>query len=497
MEGKWAIHSGCANVPQSGSRSACTTEVETKSAGVALPSLSEDGVRDRGQADNKTDDGDDDGDDDNDGDDDSDHQAGDDGEQEDRFEDGGVIASSDHGGEGRGGEALDGRLGLTTSSDCEELKCLLCSESFAEADQLTVHMQAHSADMTHRCDVCRAAFLLPDVLRLHSKTHPHGRRRSRVNCAAAFPSISKRECRGRMGPSHAESELPAKEASKVEPEHSRSKAEKTHITEEEDGKKNSDQDALKPQLEEAGVYEGDTDVEPDPGPALRSSKHARQTTKTEHQPPSRQSFTCRENKKMKPGEGLLQQEQEQAPDADQWKKMEQQTDGDADVWCGCQHCGQSFRSLDALVTHSRSHYSRRPLHCKTCTKAFPSSGLLDAHRCRGAKRQTVLASQCEQCHVEFSTAAGLARHARTHAKKPRGCRSKKQPSKKVPSDRVCRPSHVCDVCSATCSTAQKLRQHKRAEHKEQRKFSCGLCGKELCNMQTLTAHERTHTGKNN
>ena len=486
VEKKPAVLSSNANVPESFpgkgcdigrknltsdfglTRSSGMNKVKTKTTR-SVPSFTEDDTRD--QSDNNDDDTD------------RDH---DDGKQEDRSGNAGT-AGSDHS-EETGGAMLNGQPG-SMSLDSEELKCLLCSESFTEADQLTVHMQAHSADMAHRCDVCGAAFLLPDVLQQHKKMHPHQKRQTKVSSVTVSPSISKQEQHGRRDPSHAEPELPEEEANSAEPEQSCSKTDKADNAE---NKRKPDKGALNSQDEEAGMYDEDTDTELDRdlGMGLRSKE---QCPEVGQQPPSGQSSAMGGNDESR-SESPLQTKQVSV--TEQRKKAEQQTasDSDLDKWCGCQHCGQSFCSLNTLVTHARSHFSQVKLHCRTCSKTFHSSSLLEAHPCPGAKHKMVHLKQCGQCHREFSTAAGLARHMRTHTKTLRA-RKSKRPAKKVQSEGVCQLGHICDVCFTMCSTAGSLRQHKRMKHEERRKFQCGHCGKELCNMQTLTTHERTHTGK--
>ena len=460
-------------------RSSGTNKVKTKKAGSSLtPSFTEESV---GYRSDENDDG-------------CGHD--DDGKQEDGFGNAGA-ASSNHGG-AKVEEMLNGQP-TSMGSDPEELKCLLCSESFTEADQLTVHMQAHSADMAHRCGTCGATFLLPDVLQLHEKMHAHQQRGSRVCCTPASPGTSKKEeHRREIDPPHTESALLAYEANGADPERCCTCSKTDKKADSAGNKHESDKEASRSPDKEAGICDGgNADMEPDPGHCMHC-KHKQQSPEVGPQPPSGQPSACR-GKDQSCRDGATGNGRISITDQQQNLERQQTTNGsDLDSFCGCQHCGKSFHSLDALVTHARSHYHSQllQLHRGTSSKTFPSSTLPQAHQHPNTKRETACLRRCEQCGREFSTAASLVQHMRAHMKKRRGSKSRTPPKKAV-SDRASnvRAGHVCDVCCTTCPTAQSLRQHKRVEHKEQRKFQCGHCGKELCNMQTLTTHERTHTGK--
>ena len=467
-----ALTSDCSQARSSG-----TNKVKTKKAGSSLtPSFAEASV---GYRSDENDDG-------------CGHD--DDGEQEDGFGDAGA-ASSDHGG-AKVEEMLNGQP-MSMGSDPEELKCLLCSESFTEADQLTVHMQAHSADMAHRCGTCGATFLLPDVLQLHEKMHAHQQRGSKVCCTPVSPGASKKEeHHGEIDPPHTESALLVYEANGASLQRCCTCSKTDKKADSAGNKCASDKEASRSPDEEAGICGGGSaDMEPDPGPRSHC-KHKQQSPEVGPQPLSGQPSAHR-GQDQSGGEGATWNGH-----VDHQKDLEQQQTtggGDLDSRCGCQHCGESFHSLDALVMHARSHYHRQllQLHRRNSSKTFPSSALPQARQHPDTKHKTECLRRCEQCSREFSTAASLVQHTRAHMKKRRGPKSR-TPSKKAASDRACdtRAGHVCDVCCTVCPTAQSLRQHKRVEHKEQRKFQCGHCGKELCNLQTLTTHERTHTGKN-
>ena len=156
-------------------------------------------------------------------------------------------------------------------------------------------------------------------------------------------------------------------------------------------------------------------------------------------------------------------------------------------------CSKSFKTLEMLVAHQRTHrcstcnkwYTRMPdlqLHershyvkCKVCERGFQYEYLLTRHMKTHFR--------CAVCTNSFNSEDDLARHMKSHA---------------LTLD-YNREHTKCTVgdCEEEFEEALQLHDHMRHEHKESyvpRKI-CRFCEKQFMCTRHVLVHERTHTGE--
>ena len=108
--------------------------------------------------------------------------------------------------------------------------------------------------------------------------------------------------------------------------------------------------------------------------------------------------------------------------------------------------------------------------CDKCDKKYVS---IDSLRDHIQVAHENIKFSCSLCQMSFSTRLGLKfHHVQFHSTDKR---------------------HECKVCGVRKGNESKLRRHELSHLGGQ--FQCSFCPKKLYDQDTLTAHERQHTGE--
>ena len=147
----------------------------------------------------------------------------------------------------------------------------------------------------------------------------------------------------------------------------------------------------------------------------------------------------------------------------------------------CQDCGKGFARAWALKNHTTEHTKESPYACKYCSVRFKK---LD-QRLMHYKRQHPQHSQdrkyeCPHCGQCYHTIRNLDVHMRKQ--------HKEEPNK----------PWQCTLCEMNFPHLLEYRNHCKKEHEEEEKrFSCGICGKSFYRKGNLQAHLETHVETKN
>ena len=141
----------------------------------------------------------------------------------------------------------------------------------------------------------------------------------------------------------------------------------------------------------------------------------------------------------------------------------------------CDKCGKIFTKRKSLSEHKKSHLRIEGndslyYYCDKCDRKYVSSHALKVHV------QSVhenIKFNCLICKMTFNTELKLKGHnAQIHSTDKR---------------------YECKVCGIRKDTEVQVRVHERIH--EEYQFQCSFCPKKLRSQDTLTAHERQHTGE--
>ncbi|XP_055595094.1 zinc finger protein 135-like isoform X2 [Uranotaenia lowii] len=136
----------------------------------------------------------------------------------------------------------------------------------------------------------------------------------------------------------------------------------------------------------------------------------------------------------------------------------------------CPECNKSFRSVEYLARHRRTHSGERPFQCEICGKNFSTMSYLVIHRRRHTSERPYKCPH-EECPKAFVDSRALQEHSRSVHSKIR-----------VP----------CETCSKTYSSVSNLIVHRRI-HSGVHPFECDTCGRSFAQKNALKYHVKQHS----
>lgn len=137
----------------------------------------------------------------------------------------------------------------------------------------------------------------------------------------------------------------------------------------------------------------------------------------------------------------------------------------------CEICSKGF-ATNQLTVHLCSHSADRPYCCamEGCNGSFSTSAYLKLHV--NSVHLKIRPFVCEICSKSFATNQKLIRHSRSHSEERR---------------------FQCEVngCTKVFASVSNLHIHLLV-HADERKFICKICGKSFKQPSGLTGHKQTH-----
>ena len=118
----------------------------------------------------------------------------------------------------------------------------------------------------------------------------------------------------------------------------------------------------------------------------------------------------------------------------------------------CQYCGKIFQSTWNHKRHEGTHTGFKPFICGICGKAFSQNKNMKAHERIHTNEQPFA---CEKCDKRFNELRNLRDHMWVHT------------GEKLFS---------CETCQKKFSQRRGLMAHIDSVHKDNRRFSCEMCG---------------------
>lgn len=186
--------------------------------------------------------------------------------------------------------------------------------------------------------------------------------------------------------------------------------------------------------------------------------------------------------------------------ADQLKAKPVDLLKNSDGTFSCPTCNKTFASRSATFRHYRNHTGEHPYVCSFCQKSFASKASVDTHQLRAHNLNPESALSCSECGKLFIRRSALEVHLKIHSPhKPFHC----EHCGKSFTQKVSRDIHVakhtgkydyqCTICQKAFASQAKLNSHSFV-HKAPR-FTCELCGHGFVRRDTLTVHQRSHSGE--
>lgn len=155
----------------------------------------------------------------------------------------------------------------------------------------------------------------------------------------------------------------------------------------------------------------------------------------------------------------------------------------------CSECGHVFTRRHHYDDHVRTHTGERPFACTHdgCDKRFSRANGLTRHQ---ETHRNAATFQCPHCSSTFSRQD----HWKRHGKQQHGM-TDDDPifQAALESTKAQRRQLVCDVCQATFTRPDILRNH-MASHSDERPFKCTVsgCGHDFKLRQERTKHLSNH-----
>ena len=188
----------------------------------------------------------------------------------------------------------------------------------------------------------------------------------------------------------------------------------------------------------------------------------------------------------------------------------------------CSICGKSFPNGKNISRHKKTHHKVEVLPdpestpvdtsidytCPTCGKAFPSRRNLRCHQARAHNAHARVKQEKLSPHDGASPSdskSPLDGASPSDSKPPLDVSSvADQSNTTLASDQSCdtppvatvkqERTYSCSVCGRVFASGKNIRRHERS-HRQEKRYRCETCGKHFAQSTTLVYHERIHTGE--
>nr|XP_009857958.1 zinc finger protein isoform X1 [Ciona intestinalis] len=148
----------------------------------------------------------------------------------------------------------------------------------------------------------------------------------------------------------------------------------------------------------------------------------------------------------------------------------------------CFHCGETHKHWVKMYHHLFSHGIEKPHKCPVCSFSCISKSDLIAHEFVHSKTKNWT---CPKCKRSFKHRRNMVAHERT-------CPGVDESGKMNPTKNE--EKFVCSVCSKQLSNKRNLEKHFEI-HLDVKPFVCDLCGHSTRLKESLIMHKRLHTGE--
>uniref|UniRef100_A0AAY4C689 C2H2-type domain-containing protein n=1 Tax=Denticeps clupeoides TaxID=299321 RepID=A0AAY4C689_9TELE len=171
----------------------------------------------------------------------------------------------------------------------------------------------------------------------------------------------------------------------------------------------------------------------------------------------------------------------------------------------CNVCNSTYPNRLAMKNHLRMHFALKKYTCTDCGRGFRTQRQLDTHTanqlCKDLPGPSVQVApvdyECNGCGEGFGTSTELTTH-NCRAQMPSSSASLNSSSLSMDTADLGSPERderpfTCDLCGCSYKHASSLLNHKNT-HKTGN-FSCSYCDKPYSNYMALRNHMRIHTQK--
>ncbi|KAF4526666.1 hypothetical protein B566_EDAN015665 [Ephemera danica] len=156
---------------------------------------------------------------------------------------------------------------------------------------------------------------------------------------------------------------------------------------------------------------------------------------------------------------------------------------------GCERCERKFHSKKLLKQHMQIHNDVRPHQCPKCNMSFKRVGNLKQH----LERHTTYRPICSICRASFSCCEERNAHRRTHTKEEREQAKIARSQPKGPKRN--RNQYLCKACTTIFTTKEEKAEHLAQNPSHVNSIKCGMCELTFRSYQSLSVHQRIHTGE--
>lgn len=136
----------------------------------------------------------------------------------------------------------------------------------------------------------------------------------------------------------------------------------------------------------------------------------------------------------------------------------------------CQHCNLTFQQLTSLHKHVKRHEGETAKPCTICGIPYKDDKDYQRHLRTHSEGKP---HKCDHCEKRFAQSCDKNKHMRIHT----GVRP-----------------YRCKVCDKTFGHLTSYKKHQYV-HTGERPFQCTVCGKSFQHNSNLVVHSRMHTGE--